>query len=481
MAAMLKHPAGQFALLLIAALIWRCDTFGDPGLHGDEAFYHTVGVAMHHGALPYVDVWDRKPFGLFAIYWLIAGISFAPIAYQLAATLAAATTGWAIARLAQHWSTAQAGLLAGLAYILWLGPLQGYGGQSPVFYNPFIAVAALLVVRALPALQKGETPRSVALAMLLAGLGITIKTTALFEGTFLGLFAACALARSPLGLPRSLRTIAVWIVLGAAPSLAIAAAYWAIGHWPEYWHAMVTSNLAKPADLLTGWIRLRLMFVALAPLAVLAGFGLLDLPREAKRFVLLWLGAGILSLLAVANFYLHYAMPITVPLCVAAAGFLSRRFAGPAALVALAAFSFWLEPPFRFDHTRASQAAMADLAQTVKAHDAGRDLLTFEGPSQLYQLTGKPFITPLVFPTHLSALIEKDVSHLSTLGEMRKALAQKPGVVVIAEPIHNGPVNPETEALMRGYVAANCTFVGKHTILERSQSIDLAVWGDCKG
>lgn len=480
MAALLKHPAGQFALLLLAALIWRCDTFGDPSLHGDEAFYHAVGVAMHQGALPYVDVWDRKPFGLFAIYWLIAAISHAPVAYQLAATIAVATAGWAVARLAQQWSSWQGGLFAGLAYIVWLGPLQGYGGQAPVFYNPFIALAALLVVRSLPALRLGEAPKALAGAMLLAGLGITIKTTALFEGAFLGLLAAFALARSPRGAAKSAGPIALWIALGALPSLAIVAAYWGIGHWPEYWHAMVTSNLAKPSDLLTGWIRLRLMFVGLAPLLALAAFGLLNMQREARRFLLLWLGAAFLSLLAVANFYMHYAMPLLVPLCVAAAGFLSRRVAGPVALLAMAAFSFWIEPPFRFEHARQSQVAMADLAQTVMAHDGGRDLLTFEGPSQLYRLTNKPFVSPLVFPTHLSAEIEKDVSHLSTLGAMQAALARRPGVVVMADPIHNGPVNAETEALVRAYVRTNCRFVGKHTILERTQTIDLAVWGDCK-
>ena len=480
MAAMLKHPLGQFAVLLFAALIWRCDTFGDPSLHGDEAFYHAVGVAMHQGALPYVDVWDRKPFGLFAIYWLIAGISYAPIAYQLAATLAAALAAWAIAAIALRWSNWQGALLAGLAYLLWLGPLQGYGGQAPVFYNPFIALAALLVVNALPALREGKAPRGVALAMLLAGIGITIKTTALFEAVFLGLFAATVLARSPRGLKPSLAPVALWMALGALPSLAIAAAYWGMGHWHEYWHAMVTSNLAKPSDLLTGWIRFRLMFVALAPLLLLAAFGLLGLPAEGRRFVALWLLAAVLSLLAVANFYIHYAMPITVPMCVAAAAFLSRRLIGPAALLALGVLSWTIEQPFRFDHTRKSEVAMAELARTVKAHDAGRGLLTFEGPSQLYRLTGKPFPSPLVFPTHLSALIERDVSHLSTLGEMQKALALRPGVVVIADPIHNGPVNAETEALVRDYVATKCSYIGKQTILERGQSIDLAVWGDCR-
>lgn len=474
-----KHPAGQFALLLLLAVILRCDTFGDPSLHGDEAFYWTVGVSMHHGALPYVDVWDRKPFGLFALYYLIAGISAAPAAYQVAATLAAAGTAWAICAMALRRTGLQGGLLAGAAYLLWLPVLQGFGGQAPVFYNLFIALAALIVLRALPALREGKAPRSLALAMLLAGLGITIKTTALFEAVFLGLYAAGTLARSPAGLPRTAVAALGWAVIGAAPSIAIGMGYWAAGHWAEYWHAMVTSNLAKPSDPMTAWMRLLFMFVFIAPLLVYAAFGLLDTAKDLRRFLLFWLLAAFVSLLAVANFYIHYAMPITVPLCLAASQFLQRGTPGRVAIALLAAISLFAAPPFEFAHTRQSRAAMAELVRTVRAHDAGRDLLTFEGPSQLYLLANKRFVTPLVFPTHLSALIEKDVSHLSTLAEMRKALAARPGVVVMAQPIHNGPVNLETQALVEAYVRTHCKRTGTRTILERTQDIELAVWGDC--
>ena len=115
---MAKHPAGQFILLLLLALVLRGDTFGDPSLHGDEAFYWTVGVSMHHGALPYIDVWDRKPFGLFAIYYLIAGIATAPAAYQIAATLAAAGTAWAICAMALRRTGLQGGLFAGAVHLV---------------------------------------------------------------------------------------------------------------------------------------------------------------------------------------------------------------------------------------------------------------------------------------------------------------------------------------------------------------------------
>ena len=103
-------------------------------------------------------------------------------------------------------------MLAGLVYLLMLGPLQGFGGQSPVFYNLPMAWAALIVVDALPALQRGEAPRRLVAAMLLAGFAVTIKTTAVFEAAFLGLFATATLLRSGAG-PRQ----SVWPRACAAP------------------------------------------------------------------------------------------------------------------------------------------------------------------------------------------------------------------------------------------------------------------------
>lgn len=475
----LRRPFVQFAILLLVALILRSDTFGDPNLHGDESFYFTVGIAMHDGALPYVDVWDRKPFGLFAIYYLIAAISSAPLAYQLVVTLLAAGTAWAIARIAQQWTSVQGGLLAGAAYLLWLAPLQGFGGQSPVIYNLFIALAALLVSRAVPALREGRVPAGVPLAMLLAGVGITIKTTAVFEAAFLGLWATYALWRSGTGAARTLARAAGWAAIGAAPALAIAASYWALGHWAEYWHAMVTSNLAKPSDWYTASFRVRIMVIFLTPVLLLAGLGLVENKGPGRGFVLAWLIAAVAGLCAVPNFYLHYALPLLVPLCVAAAAILARPLGGAAAIALLAAASFWLAPPFRYGHAAESRAAMARLETAVRDHIGRGPLLVYDGPPQLYVRTGQRFITPLVFPTHLSHLIEKDVSHLSTLAETEQALARHPGAVVMAVTIRNGPVNDETHALVLGYVGRHCRPIAIVATPERERTDMIAVWGDC--
>lgn len=476
----LNSPA-RFLILLLFAVILRCDTFGDPNLHGDENFYLTVGAAMHQGALPYVDVWDRKPLGLFLIYYLIAGISTAPLAYQLIATLFAAATAWAIGEIARQWgSKSQGALLAGACYLLWLAPLQGYGGQSPIFYNLFMVAAALLVVRALPALERARIPRTVPLAMLLAGASITVKTSAVFEAAFLGLLCTYTLHRSGMKPQRLLARALGWALIGIAPVALIAAWYWHSGHWSEYWHAMVTSNLSKVPDWPTTWLRFRLMFVMLTPIIALAAFGLLEQQRGKRSFVALWLGAAFLGLLSVPNFYPHYALPLMVPLCVAGAPLLARGAIGRIALAAIAALSVVISPIFQFGHVARSQAAITALTNAVHAHAAGRELLIYDGPPQLYMLTGQHFLTPLVFPTHLSHLIEKDVSHLSTLGETRRVLALRPGVVVMATGIRNAPANFETRQLVQDYVSQNCRLITTVLVPERTREDGIAVWGDCR-
>lgn len=471
----------QFAILLAVAVVLRCDTFGDPNLHGDEVFYHQVGIAMHHGARPYVDVWDRKPFGLFALFYLITAISPAPIVYQLAATLFAAGTAWVIGAIAQPWAGPRGALLAGMCYLLWLAPLQGFGGQSPIFYNLFIAAAALLVLNALPRLAQGERPRSVFAAMLLGGCAITIKTTAFVEAAFFGLLCLCAFHRSGAGLKRTLTGGTTWALIGAAPTIAIAAAYWLAGHWPEYWHAMVTANMAK----LPYWpdlrIRALLMLILMTPILILAALGLAEQDRESRRFVLIWLVAALLGLLVLPNFYSHYALPVLVPLCVAASSYLARPGVGLMATALIAALSVWFSPIFQFAHTARSRQVIADLSRTVRAHRGNGPLFVYDGPPQLYQTTGQRFLTPLVFPTHLSQAIEKDVSHLSTLGETRRVLALKPGAVVVAIKPSNSPANMETRAPVLAYVARNCRLIEVVEVPERLRQDFMAVWGDCRG
>src|SRR5690606_29288719 len=142
-----------------------------------------VGQRMHDGLLPYVDIWDRKGPGLFLTYWLIAGISHAVIAYQLAACLFAAATAQVIASIAGRRADRIGAVLAGTLYLAMLPLFAGGGGQAPVFYNLFVALAVLAVIARPPGT---EIRACDCLAMASAGFAATFKQTALAEGVFLG-------------------------------------------------------------------------------------------------------------------------------------------------------------------------------------------------------------------------------------------------------------------------------------------------------
>ena len=203
--------------------------------------------------------------------------------------------------------------------------------------------------------------------MLLAGASITLKTSAVFEAVFLGLLCTVRLYRS--GAPST----APCRALGAdrrRPALLIAGAYWLNGHWAEYWHAMVTSNLNKVPHWPTTWLRFRLMILLLTPIIAVAAFGLLEHQRDGRRFTALWLGAAFVGLLSVPNFYPHYAMPLLVPLCIAASAFFARGALGRIAMVAIACLAIFLSPIFQFGHVAKSRAAMAALTNAVRAHAA---------------------------------------------------------------------------------------------------------------
>ncbi|MCB2080929.1 MAG: hypothetical protein KDE55_24910, partial [Novosphingobium sp.] len=470
-----------FAVFVLVALAIQSTTLGNTNRHADETFYFLVGQRMHEGLLPYVDMWDRKPFGLFAIYYLIAGISTSVWAYQLVACAMAGLTALVIAEIVAKWSSRSAGLYAGLSYLFVCVLFEGISGQTPDFYNPLIAGAALLVSGELERLLRGEVRWQVFAAMALGGVAITIKQTTLFESAFFGLTVLFCLYRSGAKALAIFKSGLVCAVIGAAPMLAIAAFYAVIGHWSEFWHAMVTSNFAKISEDGEVW-RLIGNLLRAAILLVFAALGVALGKTEARyrAFLGCWLAAAVIGFLSVPNFYSHYTLPVLVPLSVGAGLFFARIDRRLALIVALGLYStVW----FNLDQrvwTRQAADSMAEMASTIQRLDTGGGLLLYDAPPYLYALSGKAFLTPLVFPHHLNFLNEKDVSHLSTHDEMVRILANRPGVIVMAKVPRNNPVNQDTLDLVTAYVEANCPVREVVDLMEDRNSVPTVFYGRCR-
>lgn len=446
-----------FTLLLGWALLIRMHDFGDPVIHVDEQYYLLVGDRMLHGALPYIDLWDRKPVGLFLIF---AGMRLLPgdgiLAYQIVATLCAATTAWMIVRGGERLgATRTGGLVAGAAYIIWLSLLSGRGGQSPVFYNLFIAGAAVLTLR-LPTLAAAGERRAIvwngAAACLLSGLAIQTKYTPVVEGACFGIVHLWYLRRAGGSIAALIGAGAVWVLLGILPTAAVVAEYWRRG--PVVFEAFWFSNFASVA--------LRKGYPATKIAARLAGTGAQLLPfavsavlawrmrgREAvMRIVFLWLAAALVAFAMIGAFFDHYALPLLVPLAMIAAPVLSRWRGVAIGMIAYGLILFVA----RVLLVPSDAASARAVAQVMAANDRGGCPYVFAGDSILYYLADACIPTAYAFPSTLAYEAERGASGVDEQAELGRILTRRPPVIVTMD-IPMAPWNPQTQPMMAAALA----------------------------
>ena len=458
-------------ILLICALVLRAATFGDPNIHLDEAFYLLIGQAMHHGAVPYIDIWDRKPFGLFALYWAITGISTNVVCYQLVAAFSAAATALVLVQIARKWVSGWAPLMSGFAYLVQLHPLVGMGGQSPVFYNLLMAGAALLLIGGWTGSDAAAFRRRYFAAMALCGLALTIKQTTLFEGIGFGLAGVWWLHRSGQPRVRTAGDAALAIVIAALPTLAIASWYAAHGFWPAWWNAMAASNAKREglgfltaAHNIYAITRLLLVYIGLVAIG-LAAQRHVPAFRAYRGFMVCWLAIAVVGFLSMPNFFAHYALPLLVPMTPIAAIALSRPVLGPALLALSTLIAVILGRPFDFAHHRASARGFAEMTAVIDRYRGDRGLVLLSSPILLYPATHSRPLSPLVFPEHLVNHLERDVSLLSTRAELQRITDARPAVVLIRAmteaPQRDDPLNP----LLR-YLHDDCRVVWSGQVYE---------------
>ena len=446
------------ATIVLFALAWRYTLFGNPTLHVDDEFYFLVGQRMHQGDLPYVDLWDRKPFGLFLIYYLIGFFSDQVISYQIAAWLFVSATGVAIYAIARQWTTPLASLLAALLYVTSLGVFGGQGGQAPIFYNLFIAIAALMIVR----WTRDDSDHAdwrVWLAMAMCGLSLTVKQTAIAESAFFGLFVLYRLYRNGAGPARLAATASIAMVIGMAPFAMTGVFYAASGHWYQFYQAMFLSNLDKSYPDAEDMARRALLrFIYLLPIGIGIALTFTEragLAAKDRVFAAGWLVAAVVGVALVPNFYLHYMLPLLLPVAVVAAPAFGIRWIGPAIALASVSYGTVTAPPFRQTYTDLSKADFDALLAALPSDPEAR-VLVFEGPVMVYHYRKQGDLPVLFMPSHLTMGVEKDVAHVPTLDILQTELAKKPRAVVLVPTPRTLPINPDTWSEVRKYVALHC-------------------------
>lgn len=463
------------AVLTLCAFVVRGGLFGDPLIHVDENFYLWVGDRLLRGELPYVDVWDRKPVGLFVLYAAIRLLGGDGIVqYQVVATLFAAATAWVVARIAAPAAGIAGGTAAGVLYLLMIGLAGGAGGQAPVFYNLFVAAAAWASQRAL--LDGEAAPAQVrglgCAAMALVGQAMQLKYTAVFEGVFLGLALLWASwrageARAGEGragrMGRTAADAALWIGLALAPTLAALVWYAALGEAQAFVYANFLSigarsgasaaelahRLRNTGELMVGPVLALGLALWLKPWRRFAG------GAEAQGFALLWLASAVAGYALFGTYFNHYALPLIAPLAVCVAplfGVRERRLG--AAAVALMLVVGAVANAVAISQARLKRGGEAQMAQMLAAirPRLTNCLYVWNGDSILYHLTGSCAPTRYAFAGHLNLLRENGAVGVDQATEVRRILAGRPSVIVDRLP-RAADMNPAVIAIVDAELA----------------------------
>lgn len=435
-----RHARGGLILLLIAVAL-RCWDYGNPVIHVDEQYYLLVGDRMWKGAVPYIDLWDRKPIGLFLLF---AGIRALPgdgiLAYQLVATLFATATALVVRSAALRVGASRLGALAaGIAYLVWLPLLGGRGGQSPVFYNLQVAGAAAMTLAVPDLAARGARWRILASgvgACLLAGLAIQMKYTPLFEGAFFGLVHLWYLRRAATPIPRIVAAAAAFAIAGAAPSLAAIGWYRALGGsaFDAFWFANFTSIGLRPGYPIDQ-IEMRLLGITaqLSPLLTAAALSWRWRKRDDRNQAVVvavgWLVAALIGFLAIGTFFDHYALPLIAPLAVAASIAIGRSVRVGCGVLAAGLLLFIVERAF----IPRDAAGAREVARLVQLNSRGGCPYVFIGDTVTYLLASACTPTAYAFPNLLAYTTEKGATGIEEAAEVRRILDRRPPLIITSD------------------------------------------------
>lgn len=459
-------------VLVAFTLIVRAAWFGDPNADLDEQLYSLIGNAMLDGQVAFVDLWDRKPFGLFALFALAHALfGPGPEAYQLLAAgfcAAGAVLTYVIARDLTDRGTATA---AGLIYIVLSVIYGANSGNSEAFFVPMMLAMAVL-------LRDPSHPQAtgrILAAMLIGGLALQIKYTVLPQCVFFGLWALWGQyrhRRNPMGI---VALGAVCALLGLLPTALVALGYALAGYWDEF----VFANFISFFDRLpAAGGRMRPDIAAfMVPFAALGLAGMRAVwqarPAPVSRtyvFVLLWLAASLVTVFLPGTVYRYYLVALVPASVLTSLPFFQpkepTRFNIPALLPVVLYLAVM---PFQFMATQENRIATEAFARAIAPRidaAAGRCLFIFDGPTALYRITESCIPSRFVYPDHLNNALERYALGVSQEGEVARILATRPPVIITADKAFT-PQNPEAMRRVKQALARDYSEIASTTLHNR--------------
>jgi hypothetical protein len=387
--------------------------------------------------LPYVDLWDRKPFGLFAIFALAHWL-FGPgaIAYQIVASLSAFAGAILIYALSSRLVDRISATFAGALYLMLIALYGSQSGQSEIFHTTLM-LAMLWLVRDW---RRPDAVKRAAIAMLLGGIALQVKYTVLPQCVFFGGYVLYGQWRSGVKLPGLAGLAVLFAMLGVLPTVLVGVLYALWGQFDAFWFA----NFVSFFDRIPGGRFHPNHLIALYPLAVPAILGLyaalrLNPPRDRGTYGLFagWTLATIGTVFLPGTVYLYYFGALAPCAVLLALPLIDQRtrFGIIAAMLLVIGPGRILDLPHRYDYSQNERRTAARLSAAIAPYVGSEQdcLYVFDGPTALYRTTGTCLPTRFVYPDHLNNALETDSLGVSQTEELGRILATRPAVIVTAD------------------------------------------------
>jgi hypothetical protein len=475
------------------ALLLRAPALLYSVINFDESLYLLIGDELRRGILPFTQLCDRKPFGLFALFALFASAPVdAIVASRLGASLVVGLTGYLLRRVAGLLFDDRPRLIgsaAGLAYVVFCLADGGLASNAELFLNLLATLSLLFVLQAIRSFERPRFGLMLAAGLFL-GLGLQIKQTILFD--MLALLAGFYLLTiSQLGqLGPHIRAtapgLAVFGLASALPTLAVILLYTATGHWSDWAWANIAAQrgfVDDPAQPLA-WHPAFWAMVEQAPL----WFGLLlvtgasrwlardNMEARAIAFLLAWVGAVLLGQLFLRIAADHYFLQFLPALCllnglVLGRGLLAHvtgalaRVGVLAALVGLTIFAVAKNPivnALYVAHDRYLQGeswagdvprqAAADLKPLLQPGDA---LYAVGFLPVIYHLTGAEIPTRFAFTglPHRSYAGRDGCPWVTQEAELQRILDTRPRFIFVEQGVFYAQLTAPVRALLDEHLA----------------------------
>jgi hypothetical protein len=373
--------ASLATLVLLPGLVW--------GPYDDAAIFGVLGEGILRGAMPYRDLWDHKPPGVYMVAAAAALMPGPSWPWLWAASVVALTwTGLIIRRMA--------GLLVAATTVISMGlwPLTLGGGQTESFAAVPAAAAFYFAIR-----------KRWFLAGILSGAAI------LFSFQLLALLPALIVFAGFRLVPMAQGAIGLSIVVLVA-TFALIATGTASSAFDVLWtYNRVYLSSDRAGDLRHLWE----LILPLLPLLCL-------LPFRGSRWsrtdtaAAVWLGTAALLISFQGRLFPHYVIPLAIPLAILAAPGADRPFARVTAIAAsgtLLAIGFGTAAlAYKTEHRGPATEEVARWIETNANPDIR--ILDWGVDANIYLSTGLrpagryPYLLPLVTPNYASAPMVED-------------------------------------------------------------------------